>query len=568
MVGNSRIRCCEAATPVERVFRLQQAPGELRTAIFEQREHLVVPVVALVEGVIHPVNADFPELVLAEELEQVPQGWNGEPATWDHPNINGERVSANTPEVLELFRVGRVFNARVEQKRLKLDAWIDVDLANASEQGRRLVERINAGDIIEVSVGAFVIAEDKAGMFNGKPYAAIWREIVPDHLALLPEGTIGACSVESGCGAPRAAAAGGHLHRLSADGVLCGPDSEPRGPEPMGKTRKILKTLLDYVRPGDSMPWALALFRASQDDDRSDNEVRAVLHDALFNEVPAFLGIEEVKPASSLVIYAVAADDDVRWFERSFEIAEDDEVTFGEATEVKPETRFVPVTAASAADRGRNKGDIPMDKAKQIAALINSESTPYTDDDKPALEAMSDDTVEALHDSLEDDGGEQAKGEGEKPKQKPAEEPKGEKTEEPEEGEKVEQPEGEKVEQPVAAAGKPEPMSEEDWMAQAPPRVRKIFAEAERIENERKDELIKTLSKAGVADEEKLADKSLEDLEELADVASKASGGAINYAGKGTPRAASAKGDEDDQAVEPPPSLATAVANRQEQLKK
>jgi len=67
----------------------------LRTANFDGREYVVVPVVALVEGVIHPVNSAAPELVLAEEFAKAPNGWNGRPVLWNHPRLNGRRVSAN-----------------------------------------------------------------------------------------------------------------------------------------------------------------------------------------------------------------------------------------------------------------------------------------------------------------------------------------------------------------------------------------------------------------------------------------------------------------------------------------
>jgi hypothetical protein len=40
--------------------------------------------------------------------------------------------------------------------------------------------------------------EDTEGVFNGQEFAGIWRNVIPDHLAILPEGVIGACSVADG----------------------------------------------------------------------------------------------------------------------------------------------------------------------------------------------------------------------------------------------------------------------------------------------------------------------------------------------------------------------------------
>ncbi|KKK55030.1 hypothetical protein LCGC14_3078680, partial [marine sediment metagenome] len=169
------------------------------------------------------VNSDTPELVLAEELAQTPHGWNGEPVLWDHPTIGGQRVSANDPRILETWMFGRIFNARFDNKSLKVEAWLDT--ARAAEMGgaaQDVIDRINDGELIEVSVGAFVVAEAKVGIHNGQRFTAIWREIVPDHLAMLPVGTKGACSNEMGCGGPRMAMSyrmqGGSI-RAAADGL-------------------------------------------------------------------------------------------------------------------------------------------------------------------------------------------------------------------------------------------------------------------------------------------------------------------------------------------------------------
>ncbi|HMI90073.1 MAG TPA: hypothetical protein VK509_01865, partial [Polyangiales bacterium] len=60
--------------------------AHLRTMQFESREHLVVPVIALVEGVVHAVNSDQPEYVPGTELARAPLGWNGRPVVGDHPS--------------------------------------------------------------------------------------------------------------------------------------------------------------------------------------------------------------------------------------------------------------------------------------------------------------------------------------------------------------------------------------------------------------------------------------------------------------------------------------------------
>lgn len=185
-------------------FRASQE-AELRTETLFGREYLVIPVVALVEGVLQGMNAATPELALASEFGKVPEGWNGRPVVMNHPSVNGVPVSANSPLVLEEFSFGTLFNTRLEDNKLKTEAWIDV--VRAQELGGEFestVTRLQTeGVAVEVSTGLFATSEAKEGKYKNKKYNAIWREVVPDHLAILSEGSKGACSVEDGCGAPR-----------------------------------------------------------------------------------------------------------------------------------------------------------------------------------------------------------------------------------------------------------------------------------------------------------------------------------------------------------------------------
>jgi hypothetical protein len=161
-------------------------------------------VTALVEGVLHAVNSETPELVLAEEFGIAYNGWNGRPVVLNHPELNGKKVSANDPEVLERHQVGRAFNTRMSSSALDTELWVDPErAAGLGKEGHRLLERIEAedpNDPLEVSVGVFILPEARAGEYNGKKYQAVWRHIVQDHIAILSDGKVGACSVSMGCG--------------------------------------------------------------------------------------------------------------------------------------------------------------------------------------------------------------------------------------------------------------------------------------------------------------------------------------------------------------------------------
>lgn len=186
-----------------RQLHLLGATGVPRIETHDGREHLVVPVVALIgDNVIHAVNAPTAEFVPASLLSA--QGWDGRPLMLGHPMKDGKQISANAPHVVERQGFGFLAGTRVDGRRLRTEAWVDV--ARLEKLGQqKLLGDLRAGKSCEVSVGAFVHTRDKNGVHAGKRYAGEWTSIGSDHLAFLPGGR-GACSVEMGCGANRAAA--------------------------------------------------------------------------------------------------------------------------------------------------------------------------------------------------------------------------------------------------------------------------------------------------------------------------------------------------------------------------
>lgn len=181
----------------------------IRQDTYGGRAYTVVPVVALVEGVLQGMNAAEPELALASEFGRFPAGWNGRPLVLTHPVVEDEDgntipVSANAPAVLEQYYMGMIFNTYLDDGKLKMEAWFDNELiANKGGDFESTLERICSGDeMIEVSTGLYTNVVSAKGTYNGQKYAGKWSGCVPDHLAILPN-SIGACSVEGGCGIPR-----------------------------------------------------------------------------------------------------------------------------------------------------------------------------------------------------------------------------------------------------------------------------------------------------------------------------------------------------------------------------
>lgn len=162
----------------------------------QERKHLVVPVVMIVEGVLN--GSHGPLLHLVNEFGKIPESWNGIPVVINHPEQDGYSISANSPEIIDGQTVGRVYNTHVLNNKLVAEAWLDELKLNKISADT--LSAINMGQSIEISVGVYTEDEQvEEGDWKGVKYNAIARNHRPDHLALLPDG-VGACNLNDGCG--------------------------------------------------------------------------------------------------------------------------------------------------------------------------------------------------------------------------------------------------------------------------------------------------------------------------------------------------------------------------------
>ncbi len=166
-----------------------------RTEIHQGVPHIVVPAVLMVEGV-HNGNHG-PTLHLAEELGKFVASWNGIPVTIRHPKSTDPTGTANTPQTLDNYAVGKVFNAKMDGSKLKAELWIEQGtIANLSAE---TLAYITEGKPLDVSVGVFSADVAQSGTWRGERYVAVAKDYRPDHLALLPDEE-GACNFDDGCG--------------------------------------------------------------------------------------------------------------------------------------------------------------------------------------------------------------------------------------------------------------------------------------------------------------------------------------------------------------------------------
>lgn len=499
------------AVKVARHLQLSGTTGTIRTAEFNGVQHTVCPVVALVEGVVWAVNAETPELVLADEFAVAPGGWNGRPVVGAHPISDGTQVSANSPEMLEKSAFGTIFNAKVEGKKLILEAWLDSSKASkVGTEAERVIERILAGESIEVSVGAYVVSENVSGKYNGKSYNAVWREIVPDHLAMLPEGSIGACSNEMGCGAPRTAV----VHVLTT-----------KKEEGMNKRslRERLSSLLSFRSDAGSAT------------DVSDVALRDSLSKMLRATVPGFLWVEATYPMESLVIYAASPKEDLEFSRCSYSVNETGDVTMGsDVEEVEPIMTFVPVNkkieptveTASSSPCGGHPTTITAPTSttegvkvmnEKVKALIACPNNKFTEADGVWLSQVPEAHLDALIAASV----------------APA-----------------------KVTEPVAAAAKP--MTEDEYLASAPESIRVLVARQKAIDAAKKTTLVAALKSSQTEyPEAELNTLSVEVLERLSRLAKVDAD--VDFSGRGLPRN---DNQTDDVFSNPPDGYKLAIAAR------
>lgn len=185
-------------TSFEVILNKSTRTGSVRREVRGGREYLVVPATLIVPGVLN--GSRGPLYYPPDEVARNADDWNDVPIVVRHPTKNGIHVSGRSPDVLDRYKVGRVYGAHVDNKgRLRGEGWFDVEATKRVD--RRVYDSLSAGLPVELSTGLFT-ENEKAGRganHLGREYDYIARNYKPDHLAVLPD-EVGACSVNDGCG--------------------------------------------------------------------------------------------------------------------------------------------------------------------------------------------------------------------------------------------------------------------------------------------------------------------------------------------------------------------------------
>lgn len=156
------------------------------------RDVIIVPSATLPDNIVMN-RIQYP----AAEIKKSFHTLNRSPAPLNHPMVDGKFVSAKDPEGLNIGWIGAWNeNVRQENGRVLLDKVIDVERANQSDEGKRVLEAIKNGTPIHTSTGLLTKLEI---VKNNDEYDAIAREMEFDHDAILLDYD-GAATPEQGVG--------------------------------------------------------------------------------------------------------------------------------------------------------------------------------------------------------------------------------------------------------------------------------------------------------------------------------------------------------------------------------
>lgn len=173
------------------------AAGAIRREKLNGRDVIIVPSATMPDDVV--MNGI---LYGADEIAKSFKSLERTPAPLGHPCINGKFISALDPEGLNQGYIG-AFNANVRQEkgangknRVLLDKVIDVEVANQSERGKRVLSAIDKGEPVHTSTGIYCNLEAVSG---DVPYKFVGHDLEFDHDAILLDEE-GAATPDQGVG--------------------------------------------------------------------------------------------------------------------------------------------------------------------------------------------------------------------------------------------------------------------------------------------------------------------------------------------------------------------------------
>lgn len=328
----------------------------------------------------------------AEEItDNWAEEWNCVPVvTTDHPTVRGQAVSARTPDILNSFGAGFIFNAKTDQKgderRLIAEVWLKQSRANDIAELAVIMSKLDAGEPVELSTGFMAMGEEVTGVYNGENYNIVLHPRGADHLAIFTEKT-GACSVEDGCGLGVNKAVGNSTTGGEMADNAAPPDVRQDG-ERESESWMIKVAKFFGLR---SSPAANA---------ESDEDRRALIWSGLnaqYGGAGKYCYIESLFSEDGYVVFEIYNENlgsSSGLMRADFEISEENVVTFSEPVAVRRRTVYEPVANVAAENTSRGETGGEMNRETHLAALASAGPL-----DRASLERLNDCQLKALFES-------------------------------------------------------------------------------------------------------------------------------------------------------------------------
>lgn len=191
----------ESSGPMQVNVTTQVNSKQIRKVTHNGREHWVLPSYTLPANVI--MNGG---LYPASEIDAHYKGLEGTLAPLGHPQVDGQFVSAFSPEGINIGHHG-AYNRNVKKSgnRVYLEKWVDVEVAQRTEEGRELLDRVEAlergDDVPPIHTSVAVFLERLEANEEQKAQGAEWIAKINsmDHDAILLH-EVGAATPEQGVG--------------------------------------------------------------------------------------------------------------------------------------------------------------------------------------------------------------------------------------------------------------------------------------------------------------------------------------------------------------------------------
>lgn len=184
--------------PIQVNINTQVNSASIRRETYNGREHWVIPSYTLPANVV--MNGGlYPEAEINAHYQKI----EGTLAPLGHPTVNGQFVSAFSPEGINIGHIG-AWNRNVQKvgNRVAVEKWLDIEFAKNTEGGRRLIERLEAierGDEVDAIHTSIAVFLEREPATNAEGYDWVARINSVDHDAILLDEP-GAATPEQGVG--------------------------------------------------------------------------------------------------------------------------------------------------------------------------------------------------------------------------------------------------------------------------------------------------------------------------------------------------------------------------------